>query len=686
MKRWLIILCITLFINSYFIESQNSYPVDKWVDYIQERVDEEADEAKIEALYAELSYRADHPFDLNEATESQLKTLPFLSGGQIAGILSYREKYGKMNTLYELKQVEELDFETIHYLLPFVHIGEYPVEKLPVSVENLLKKGRNELQFRYDRCFQQKAGYKTYPDSILDRYPNRRYLGEPFYTALRYTYSFDDRIQGGLVAEKDAGEPFWTSKHKGYDFYSAHLLIKDFGWLKTLVAGDYKASFGQGLILSHDFLPGPQMSATGLERRRNGLRRHFSTNEIDFFRGAGVTLQWKKTQWSAFYSYRRLDGALHDKVFPSLKTDGLHRVEGDWEKRGRIPMQTYGGHWQYADESLCIGLAALSYSFGSYRLEPDPHPYNLFYFRGNRHWNASVHYQWKNNRLSFFGETAIAAGGAVATIDALRITPASYVSWLILYRYYDRRYQAFFGQAFGQTTAVQNEQGLYLGMELVPAARWKLVGYADFFRFPWLKYGVDAPSSGQEYKAEASYTPSGGFSVALRYRYKKKETNAPAASSGISQVLPLAGQRLRLRSDWYPWPSLRLRTSAEGVLQKEVSGSSGKGLLITQAAGWKPPSGAFQGDLSVSWFHTDNYASRLSAYEKQLLYAFNSTSFYGRGLRLAFACRWDVAERLILSAKIGHTFYADRERIGTAQEEIDGPRKTDFSFLLRWKF
>lgn len=686
MKRWLIILCITLFINSYFIESQNSYPVDKWVEYVQDWVDEEADEARIEALYAELSYRAEHPFDLNEATETQLKTLPFLSTRQIAGILSYREKYGKMNTLYELKQVEELDFETIQALLPFVRVGAYPVEKLPVSVDNLLKKGRNELQLRYDRCFQQKAGYRTYSDSILNRYPNRRYLGEPFYTALRYTYTFDDRIQAGFVAEKDAGEPFWTSKHKGYDFYSAHLLIKDFGWLKTLVAGDYKASFGQGLILSHDFLPGRQMGATGLERRRSGFRRHFSTNETDFFRGAAATLQWKKTQWSVFYSYRRLDGALQEGTFASLKTDGFHRVEGDWEKRGRIPMQTYGGHWQYADEAFCVGVAALSYSFGSHRWEPAPKPYHLFYFRGSRHWNASVHYQWTNHRLSFYGETAVAAGGAIATLDALRITPTSYISWLILYRYYDRRYQAFFGQAFGQQTAVQNEQGVYVGMELVPAARWKLTGYADFFRFPWLKYGVDAPSSGREYKAEASYTPSGGFSVALRYKYKKREENAPAATSEISRVLPTVGQRLRIRSDWHPLPSLRLRTSAEGAWQKDVAGQTSRGILMTQAVGWNPLSEVFQGDVSVSWFHTDSYAARLSAYEKQLLYAFSSVSLYGKGLRMALAAQWQVAGRLIFSTKIGHTFYTDRNRIGTAQEEIEGPRKTDFSFLLRWKF
>ena len=50
----------------------------------------------------------------------------------------------------------------------------------------------------------------------------------------------------------------------------------------------------------------------------------------------------------------------------------------------------------------------------------------------------------------------------------------------------------FFGNAFSQNSAVRNEQGMYIGMQWTPFARWKLSAYADVFRFPWLKYGVDA--------------------------------------------------------------------------------------------------------------------------------------------------------------------------------------------------
>ena len=172
-------------------------------------------------------------------------------------------------------------------------------------MKNLLKRGSNNLQIRYDRCFQQKKGYCSYPDSVLQQYPNRKYLGEPFYHSVRYSYEFDERIQFGLVTEKDAGEPFWNEYHKGYDYYSVHLFLKEMNkWLKSLAIGDYKISFGQGLVISNDFSPGRSALVSQTERRTNGFRRHFSTNENDFFRGAAATVNWKNLDINLFYSDR----------------------------------------------------------------------------------------------------------------------------------------------------------------------------------------------------------------------------------------------------------------------------------------------------------------------------------------------------------------------------------------------
>lgn len=145
MKKQLIILLITVFISRYNTYSQESVSVDKWKEYIEELAEESANENQLEALYTELSYLSEHPMDLNQVTAEELSRLPFLTDRQIEQLIAYRKKYGEMVSIYELKGVNGLDYQTIQLLLPFVYVGEKTVNKRPFTVKNLLKYGNNEL-------------------------------------------------------------------------------------------------------------------------------------------------------------------------------------------------------------------------------------------------------------------------------------------------------------------------------------------------------------------------------------------------------------------------------------------------------------------------------------------------------------------------------------------------------------
>jgi hypothetical protein len=675
-----------MFINSYELKGQVVFSPDKWMEYIEDMTVEDENTEEVENLYHELSYLSDHPFELNGVTAEQLRKLPFLSDRQIENILSYREQYGKLASIYELKYIKELDFPTLELLLPFVYLGELTVDKRPLTVRNLLKYNSNELQIRYDRCLQQKKGYLSQPDSILAKYPNRQYLGEPFYHSIRYSFTFDDRLQAGFTAEKDAGEAFWNTHHKGYDFYSFHFLMKDIKRLKTLAAGDYKVSFGQGLAVSNEFSPGKNVLVTQSEKRTYGFRRHFSASEVDFFRGAAATVNIKNVDVSLFYSQRKWDANPIDSLTVlSIKTDGLHRLPREAEKKRLLSVKTWGGNIRYAMPNVCLGITALSYSFEPFRIEPEPKPYHLFYFRGSANTNVSVDYLLKNRYVKLYGETAASANKSFATLNGLQFTPASYLSALLVYRYYDKAYQAFFGRALGQGSTVQNEEGLYAGMQFTPFPYWKISGYADFFRFPWLTYQADAPASGREYMLQAEFTQVKNFSFYVRYKYKQKEKNKTIPPRPTASIRPYKQRRMRLQMQ-YGVVSVFMKTSVEGIVYAEEPEEDSKGVALSQQIGWKPLDMPFRLDLFGAIFRADDYNSRIFSAENNILYAFNRPPLYGEGYRLSVSFRWILARYLSLSAKWANTHYADRDSTGTDLEEIEGTNKTDINLLVCWKF
>jgi hypothetical protein len=690
LERLLITGFIILFVNCYTSHSQELKPVDKWQEYMEELLESvqessESDESgeSIETLYEDLSYLSENPLNLNLVTAEQLRKIPFLSDIQILNILDYLKKQGEFVSIYELKNIRFLDMPTIELILPFVYVGEINKTR-PFTIKNLLKYGNNELLLRYDRCLNEKKGNKEYSDSILQQYPNRKYAGEPFYTSIRYSYSFDNRLQMGIVAEKDAGEAFWNKQHKGYDYYSAHVFLKDIGKIRSLALGDYKVSFGQGLVISNDFTPSRSSILSQAERRNHGFRRHYSTNENDFFRGIASTVALKDFDLSVFYSNRNTDATMDDQTISSFKTDGLHRTEGDLGKKHNSHIQTIGGNIRYIRPQLLLGLTAITYSFGGLSVNPEPRPYNRFYFRGKSNTNASLDYTWRHRRIVFYGETAISENGAAATLNALQWSASSGLKALILYRYYDRRYQSFYGNAFSQSSTVQNEEGFYLSLQWEPFSYWRFSGYVDLFRFPWIKYGIDAPSSGQEYMIQADFNRIKNTTISTRYRFRQRGKNITEVHE--VGIMPADHHRIRLQIIHKPSAVMTFRSTIEGNVYDDPISSLGRGWAISQNAGWGNTESPVQIDAHVAYFNTTDYNTRIYSYEKNMLYSFSIPSFYGEGIRLSAVVRYHFTPKLYISAKAAWTHYYDRDVIGTGTEEIEGRNKTDLSVQLRWKF
>ena len=88
---------------------------------------------------------------------------------------------------------------------------------------------------------------------------------------MKYTFRYRDQLYAGGVAEKDAGEPFAALHNRyGYDYYSFYLLLQNCGRLKSLAVGNYRLSFGQGLVMSTDYLMGKTIYASSFNNRSAG--------------------------------------------------------------------------------------------------------------------------------------------------------------------------------------------------------------------------------------------------------------------------------------------------------------------------------------------------------------------------------------------------------------------------------
>ena len=657
----------------------------EWMQYLEELTDsEERNPDDIEQLFDELSYLSEHPFNLQIVTKQDLERLPFLTDIQIENLLYYIYKYGPLVDCYELKNVEELDFQTINYLLPFVYVGEADKKYENFARKTFKQFAKQELLIRSDYTFQRKAGYAKVSEEEQSEHPNKYYLGEPYYLSFRYGYQYRD-IQFGVIGKKDAGEAFWNEHYKGFNYYAFNLNIKNKGILESLHLGDYRLSFGQGLVMNTNFTMGKTSDIRNIGLKNRGITRHISTNENSSFRGLAGKLNYKNTQLYLFYSNRKHDANADSSFIYSFKTDGYNRVPNDILKRKTVQIDMGGAHIQWRNNSINLGLTAVFYSFGGKELNPTPQPYNLFYLRGKNHFNSGINYEYYDRKISFQGETSIDASGKFATINNLLINPVSSIDWILSYRNYARDYNAFYGKSFAESSSVQNESGFYTGIRFRPFQKCELSAYIDYFKFPWLKYGVNSPSSGTDGLIQLLYKYNSRIQMSLRYKYKEKYQNQIQEDARRTEVNPYQQNRWRFQLEYKNEKGLGLKTQAD-YNNYTSSSNSTAGWSLTQTVSFLKPESNFQFDGALAYFHAGNWNNRISIYEKNILYAFSFPSYYGEGFRIYSVIKWKFSSSLTFYCKLASTQYFDRETISSGLEEIQGKNKTDIFGLIRYIF
>lgn len=671
---------ITLLIASFLL----LFSVDKvcaqyysWSDfmeYVQAGQDDE--KRNIEEGMEELIELHEHPVNLNMASEEDLTKIPFLTQAQIEDILAYVYRYGPMKTISELMFVKSVGYEERMILPLFFYVADPPVEKKPFKLKNLLKYAKNELITTLNVPLYQLDGYKEYEREILLKSPNKKYLGNALYHNIRYRYTYGNKVYAGFTAEKDAGEPFGSYGNWSYDAFSFHALLKTDGILKTLALGDYKLSFGQGVVFGMGALFTKNI-CTSVSASNQGIKRFFSTSEVPHFRGAAATLRINKGELTLFVSQTRNDATLNkDGTVATWRKDGYHRTLGEMERKHNLLSRTLGGNilWNYARGY--VGATGYYQHFNR-SFEPGNAFYRMYYPTGKTFGVLGTYYSFHSYRFAMFGETGYSSDRkGVAAVHILTYRFGSHYRIKCLHRYYSPRYHSFYSGSFAENSSATNENGLYIGVEAIPVNYIQLEAYADVFRFKWPRYGLSHSSGGYEGMFRLSGRFSQTASAVFSYRVKRKE------KFDVYRTY----HQLKIQGEFTPIEKITLKTAIAYNHTSSVEAPSGDGWLVSQKVAYQTGEDRLQCSLYAAYFHCNDYESRLYDYEPLLMYTYAFPAYYGEGIRLSLTGRWKIGAGWTFLYKYSLTNYFDRNSIGSGTQRLNHSSKNDLNFQLRYTF
>ncbi|HEU4552486.1 MAG TPA: helix-hairpin-helix domain-containing protein [Chitinophaga sp.] len=616
------------------------------------------------------------PLDLNTAGAADLRSLDLLTPLQVSALLRYRHLLGKLVSIYELQAVPGFDAGIINRLLPYVTVagGLQP----QYTLRDYLHKGGHALLVRYGRQLELPRGY-IHTDTTAPHY-----AGSPDQLLLRYRYNLPGYASWGVIMQKDAGEQFFKgAQRQGFDFYSAHLFIRNYKHIKALALGDFTVNMGQGLINWQSLAFGKSPVVLQVKREGEVLNPYASAGEFYFFRGAGITLQQHIWQVTGFVSLRSLDGNTGETAdtltgtpyISAFATTGYHRSALEAAKRGVLQQLTAGGSIVYDNGNWRMGVNVIQHKF-SVPVQKSDALYNLFAPEGSRIFNAGFDYSgtWRN--VHCFGETAVDAHGRLATVNGLLATVHPRVDVALLYRFYDRAYQSLYSNAFGNSYRPVNESGWYTAvtLRLTPHLKWE--GYADLFRFPWLRYRMNMPgANGRELLASLTYTPDKQTEAFIRYSHKSGWENYTGSTAYIAPVVPVSRRSWRWQVSMSPGRQWKLRSRVE-LNHYTKAADRQQGWLCFQELQYRCTTVPVRLSGRLTWFSTSGSGSTVYAIESNMLYNNSVMQLNGDGWQYSINIRYNLTKRLAVWLRWNQVTYRNTINISSGWEEVNGRQKS----------
>ena len=566
-------------------------------DVLEDIYNQLAEEGDIplEEVQEELIEMATHPINLNHTTADELSKLRFLSDEQIDAILLYQYQH-PFQGIYELQLIDCLKDYDIRNLLPFVYVGEVK-EGEKMYFREVMQHANHEITLRVDA--------RNIEDFETD----------PMYGKVRYRFNYQNRLQAGITVGRSTGVA-WQDID-----YGAYLQLNDIGVMKSIVAGNYQASYGYGLVVGSPFKRGKTAYIQSTASSEEGLKKFTSVGDgYSYFHGVGArasVCRWADV--SAWYSLRK------------EKADAWHHVVGinataRWKsvKVGITAIENIRSIG--SDESLHTGQAVMG-----------------------------VNARWRISKIDVWGEIAASQGSewGVAGIAGLRYTPVSDVNLLAIYRYYSPEYNNPYANSLCSWSHIKDEHGGYFGIEYNRLKNWQLSAFGDVWK------------TGFETMAQADFIPQKDYRMHTRFRVKRKDEK---------DTYSLRWNMVYTLGQW------KMKTQADGNLVP-VEGKVTYGWSVLQDIEYRFAQVPIVLQLRAQFFDAKHWDNRVYIYENDVLYAYSIPFVYGLGGRFLFNARYHINHIFSIYLRASETIYHH----GWAADHDKKSTRTDVHVLLRVK-
>ena len=633
-------------------------------------------------LYENMAQLLANKINLNSASAEELRFLNLLSEQQVQSLIAYRSETGQLLSVYELQAVPGFDSTTINKIVSFVNVDDQEGGTL---FKRIISEENNYLIARYDRTLEKKNGFRQSENSAT------RFKGDDGDLYLRFRTSKPGDFSIGFTLEKDAGEKInWSSANKqyGFDFLSFHAQLMNKGKLKNLIIGDYQTQLGQGLLLGGSFGYGKGSEAVMTVRRSNlGFLPYTSANETGYKRGSAITYEVLPDVYlSGFYSSALRDASvsidtLESSSISSFQTTGFHRNQNELKNRHQIGEENYGGILNYRKGAIDAGII---YNTLRYRvpINRDAKPYNQFSFEGKGLSNSGAFLNYTFHNFTFFSEVAKTLGEGYGITAGILGSLTSKLDVALHFRNYQRNFYSLYSNAFSENSTPQNESGMYWGWKYRWNKKFSASGYADLFRFPWLRYRSYTPSTGHEWLLRFTYQPSRNVLIFLQAREESKVRNGGSSQDNLYQTFEGVKRNYWINFDYPVSDNIKMKTRAQ-FSTFDFDGDHTKGMTILH-------------DINIDFrklklvcryaiFDTEDYDNRQYVYERDVWLAYSLPAYSGKGIRNYVVAEYAFSKKFSIWIRYGHTRYIDRDTIGSGADAISGRDKNDIRIQTRIK-